>query len=194
MPKLWDETIDAHRSAVRDAALDATAALVAEHGLVMLTMSQIAERAGIGRATLYKYFPDVQAVLSAWHERQVNAHLRQVDEVADPNLPPGARLEAALLAYALTPQGAHGRHDDGLAVLLHGGEHVQQALHRLHAFFRDLIDEAARADEVRDDMDPGQLATYCLHALTAARGTSDQAAVQLVSLTMSALRPQAPPA
>jgi AcrR family transcriptional regulator len=56
MPKLWNETIEAHRREVRDAILDNTAALVAEHGLLSVTMSQIAEETGIGRATLYKYF------------------------------------------------------------------------------------------------------------------------------------------
>ena len=54
MPKLWTETIDEHRRAVRDATLDATGALVAEHGLASVTMSRIAEETGIGRATLYK--------------------------------------------------------------------------------------------------------------------------------------------
>src|SRR5439155_608112 len=42
VPKLWNETIEAHRRAVRDATLDTTAALVAEHGLASVTMSQIA--------------------------------------------------------------------------------------------------------------------------------------------------------
>src|SRR5690348_17355878 len=58
--------------------LDTTAELAAEHGLLSVTMSQIAERTGIGRATLYKYFPDVQAILHAWHERQIAAHLAQL--------------------------------------------------------------------------------------------------------------------
>jgi len=75
MPKLWDETIEAHRRAVRDATLDTAAALVAERGLRAVTMSQIAEETGIGRATLYKYFPDVEAILVAWHERHISAHL-----------------------------------------------------------------------------------------------------------------------
>ncbi|MDQ3153275.1 MAG: TetR/AcrR family transcriptional regulator, partial [Actinomycetota bacterium] len=57
MPKLWNETIEAHRRAVIDATLDTTWALVTEHGLLSVTMSQIAEKTGIGRATLYKYFP-----------------------------------------------------------------------------------------------------------------------------------------
>jgi AcrR family transcriptional regulator len=77
VPRLWDDTIQAHRAAVRDAILDTAAALVAEHGLLAVTMSQIAETTGIGRATLYKYFPDVEANLVAWHERQITAHLAQ---------------------------------------------------------------------------------------------------------------------
>lgn len=69
MPRLWNETIESHRHAVRDAALDATAALVAEHGPLSVTMSAIAERTGVGRATVYKYFPDVESIMLAWHER-----------------------------------------------------------------------------------------------------------------------------
>src|SRR5713101_6254962 len=83
VPKLWDETIEAHRHAVRDATLDAAAALVAEHGLLSVTMSQIAEETGIGRATLYKYFSDVEAILVARHERQVTSHLEHLAEVRD---------------------------------------------------------------------------------------------------------------
>src|SRR5206468_1028464 len=81
VPKLWSETIEEHRQAVREATLDTTAALVAEHGLTSVTMSKIAEETGIGRATLYKYFPDVEAILIAWHERQITRHLEYLTEV-----------------------------------------------------------------------------------------------------------------
>ena len=43
--------------------------LAISHGLLSVTMSQVAEEAGIGRATLYKYFPDVESILAVWHER-----------------------------------------------------------------------------------------------------------------------------
>ena len=78
MPKLWTETIEAHRREVHEAILDTTAALAAKHGLRSVTMSQIAEQVGIGRATLYKYFPDVEAILATWHERQLTGHLAQL--------------------------------------------------------------------------------------------------------------------
>ena len=83
VPKLWTETIEAHRREVREAILVTTAALVAEHGLRSLTMSQIAEGTGIGRATLYKYFSGVEAILLAWHERQITGHLEYLAGVRD---------------------------------------------------------------------------------------------------------------
>src|SRR5262249_13746838 len=103
VPRLWNDTIEAHRRAVRDATLDTTAALVAEHGLASVTMSQIAEETGIGRATLYKYFPDVEAILVAWHDRQVSGHLQQLAEVRDQAGHPGQRLAAVLQGYAPIP-------------------------------------------------------------------------------------------
>src|SRR5215213_913298 len=101
VPRLWNETIEAHRAAVRDAILHTTWALVAEHGLLSVSMSQIAESTGIGRATLYKYFPDVEAILFTWHERQIAAHLAQLEELRDQAGDAGQRLEAVLEAYAL---------------------------------------------------------------------------------------------
>src|ERR1039458_1901512 len=78
VPKLWTDTVEEHRRAVRDATLDATAKLLAGQGLASVPMSKIAAEAGIGRATLYKYFPDLESILIAWHERQVASHLEQL--------------------------------------------------------------------------------------------------------------------
>lgn len=190
VPKLWTETIDGHRAAVREAALDATAALVAEHGLVALTMSQIAERAGIGRATLYKYFPDVQAVLTVWHERQITIHLEQFVAAADPAEPADVRLAAVLGTFALSQHHAPGRHSGELAALLHRGEHVGHAQRRLHEFVRDLLTEGAQAGELRNDVAADELAVYCLHALTAAGTLPSRDAVhRLVAVTLAGLRP-----
>jgi AcrR family transcriptional regulator len=198
VPKLWDETIEAHRRAVRDRLLDTTAALVAKHGLRSVTMSQIAEETGIGRATLYKYFPDAEAILLAWHERQVTGHLRRLAELRDRAGDPDAKLEAVLEGYALIHHAFAAHHADSLhpnhgadiAALLHRGEHVVRAQRHLEDFIRDLLAEGAKAGVVRDDVEPEQLASYCLHALTAAGSLSATAAVrQLVAVTLAGLRP-----
>src|SRR6266568_5035581 len=154
VPKLWNDTIEAHRQAVRDATLDTTAALVAEHGLTSVTMSQIAEETGIGRATLYKYFPDVESILSAWHQRQISGHLAALAEVRDQAGDVGERLAAVLEAYALLSRGARGHHDTELAAFLHRDEHVARAQHQVHAMIRELLTEAVRTGDVRDDVSP----------------------------------------
>src|SRR5438309_79428 len=128
MPKLWNETIEAHRREVRDSILDTTATLVAERGLTSVTMSQIAEKTGIGRATLYKYFSDVEALLIAWHERQVTGHLEHLTHVRNQAGKAGERLEAVLEAFALI---SHEHHGTELAALLHRGPHVARAQQQL---------------------------------------------------------------
>jgi AcrR family transcriptional regulator len=189
MPRLWDETIEAHRRAVRDATLDTTAALVAEHGLASVTMSQIAEQTGIGRATLYKYFPDVEAILLAWHQRQIAEHLAQLAEVRD-RARYAERLKAVLEAYALI---LHEHHGGDLAGLLHRGAHVARAHQELRGFVRDLLSEGTASGEVRDDVAPEELASYCLHAVAAARGLPSKAAVQrLVTVILAGLQPPPP--
>jgi AcrR family transcriptional regulator len=190
MPRLWNDTIEAHRRAVRDATLDTTATLVARHGLASVTMSQIAEEAGIGRATLYKYFSDVEAILVAWHERQVTAHLQRLAEVRDQAGDPRRRLTAVLEAYALIHHDLRLAHGTELAALLHRGEHVVRAQQHLGKFLIDLLTEAAQSGEVRDDIAASELATYCLHALAAASSLPSRAAVRrLVTLTLAGLRP-----
>jgi AcrR family transcriptional regulator len=189
MPKLWNETIEAHRREVRDAILDTTAALVAQHGLLSVTMSQIAEETGIGRATLYKYFPDVEANVVAWDVRQVTAHLDLLGEFRDQAGDAGERLEAVLETYALIQ---HEHHGTELAALLHRGEHVARAQQQLSDFIRDLLTEGAQAGDLRGDVAPDELASYCLHALTAASSLPSKAAVRrLVTVTLAGLRPGA---
>lgn len=189
VPKLWNETIETHRAAVRDATLDATAALVAEHGVLSVTMSQIAEKTGIGRATLYKYFPDVEGVLRAWHEREINAHLALLAEVRDGADDAGQALEAVLNAYGLIVQGSRWHHDRELGALLHRDEQVSRAQEQLHHMVQSLLEEGVRTGGVRVDVAPDELATYCLHAVAAAAGLASKAAVRrLVRVTLAGLQ------
>jgi AcrR family transcriptional regulator len=193
VPKLWNDTIEAHRREVREAILDTTWALASEHGPASVKMSEIAEKTGIGRATLYKYFPDVETILAAWHHRQINRHLDQLTEVREKTSDPGKRLHAILEAYAHIHQrrAQHHQkpHGTELATLVHQDEQVAYAQQQLHGLIRDVLNEAAEAGDIRDDVTADELATYCLHALTAASAMSSGAAIRrLVTVTLTGLR------
>lgn len=184
--RLWDATVATHRREVRDAVLDSAAALVEEHGLRGVTMSQVSADAGIARATLYKYFADVEAILVAWHQRQVAAHLAQLEEIAERPADAASRLAAVLEAYSLIQH----EHPGGeLAAALHRRPHVARARRHLTRFVRALLVEAAADGAIRRDTSADELAEFCLHALDAARALSSKAAVRrLVAVVLAGLR------
>jgi AcrR family transcriptional regulator len=190
VPSRWTETVETHRHDVRHAIMDTTAALVAEQGLLSVTMSEIAEKTGIGRATLYKYFPEVEAILFAWHERHITGHLQHLIEVGDRASDPGERLQAVLEAYALHAHESRDHHDTELAAILHRGEHVARVEQQLNDLIRDLLTEAGKAGRIRDDIAPDELVSYCIHALSAARRLPSKTSVRrLVEITLAGLQP-----
>ncbi|MDA8295269.1 MAG: TetR/AcrR family transcriptional regulator [Actinomycetota bacterium] len=193
MPRLWTQTIETHRREVGDAILDTTVALVAERGMRGVTMSEIAEQAGVGRATLYKYFPDVESILLAWHERHVAGHLAHLERLSDGTDDPRKALESVLGAYALVVhERARALGGTDVAALVHHGEQVGPIEAQLDRFLSGLLADAGRAGALRTDVAVPELASYCLHALGAAANAPSRAAVRrLVALTLAGLDKEA---
>lgn len=190
MPKLWSVTIESHRNAVRDAILETTWRLVNERGPLSVTMTQVAEEVGIGRATLYKYFPDVESILRAHHQRHVDQHLEELAKFAGGSGTADERLHAVLSHYARIChyRARHGSAD--LSALLHQSADVADAEQRIHELFTQLLEEAAAAGGVRTDIAATELADYCLHALGAAAKAPDEPATsRLIELAMRSIRP-----
>ena len=118
-----------------------------------LTMSQIAEQAGIGRATLYRYYPDLQAVLAAWHEEHLRVHLAELMRGAEAASTAEERIESALNAYALM---ALSYETSDAAVGLHRGDHAVAVQHELVAFLTALLVDGVAEGAVRDDIPPSE--------------------------------------
>jgi AcrR family transcriptional regulator len=190
MPKLWATTIETHRQEVRHAVMDATAHLVAAQGLRGVTMSAIAEKAGIGRATLYKYFSDVDAILTDWHDEQVEQHLAHLRRLSEQAGGPLDRLDRVLRAYARGRYTASQHADAPEAVRsLHAGDGLSQHEAVLRDLVTDLIADCAAADAVRNDVPPVELAVFALSSLSGGAQAASKAAVQrLVDMTLQTLR------
>lgn len=189
MPKLWTDTVDAHRQAVRQATLDAVEHLVHANGLPGVTMSELAKEAGIGRATLYKYFPDLKAVLSAWHERHVSAHMNDLHQILHGS---GGALDRLTSVLRMHAQTHFRRQGSEIAAMLHADDQVRAASQHLHEAVASLLDRGAAAGEFRDDVPADELATFCLAAVEGASQAKSQASTsRLVELAISAVRSRA---
>ncbi|WP_217914742.1 TetR/AcrR family transcriptional regulator [Miltoncostaea marina] len=188
MPRLWSDSIAAHRLEVVEAVLDATGRLVAEQGPLSVTMSQIAEAAGIARATLYKYFPSLEAVLTAWHRRQVGAHLDELEAVRARHGSGGEALEALLATYGRIVR----ENPPGRVPVLHADEHVARARAHLLELVTGAVDDGVRGGLLRDDVPARELAAFCVHAMAGAAELPTAAAVKrLLRLTLEAVRRRA---
>ena len=188
MPRIWADTIDTHRRQVTDAVLDATAGLVEEAGPMSVTMSAIAARAGIGRATLYKYFADVESILVAWHHRQFDDRLSQLAALAGS----GVGTLDELIGWALH-QRRHLRdhhHSSIVGTLAEAlaapGSGMPDAVERsvVHAL-RDVVSDLAQRGEARHDVDPETLARWLLHGIHAPASIGDDAVAAVLATSLA---------
>lgn len=180
----WDHTVDEHRNAQREAIAAAAWALAQNQGPFAIAMSQVAEVAGVSRPTLYKYFPDVESMLTAHHRKHVEAHVAELEAIVNGPGVPGERLERLVLAYA---EICHHR-------ALHGGTEMNRLLHspfKLDAAESQLVDVFARAigevDTGRGDLTPAALAVYAVRALAAAAEVPRNRVPAVARLVLEAL-------
>jgi AcrR family transcriptional regulator len=185
MPKLWNETIESHREAVGEAIFEATAWIIAHEGFSGLSMARVAEKAGIGRATLYKYFSDIDAVLIAWHEGTVAKHLELLDRISASHADPLTVFRHVLIAY-----GEMQRHrgDHAHTAMLHSLPHIGGAHDHLKERLRVLLAAAAASGTIRNDVPADELAGFALAAVGGARGaTSHRAVERIVDLILTGI-------
>jgi AcrR family transcriptional regulator len=66
-----------------DAIFEATIQVLIQHGINQLTTTKVASRAGVSVGTLYQYFPNKTALLTAALERHLNAVVTAVEKACN---------------------------------------------------------------------------------------------------------------
>lgn len=189
MPKIWGETVADHKDRLRETIVGETLLLVAERGRADVTMSAIAERVGIGRATLYNYFPDVDHILASYvvgqFDRQHSVLDDRLADVDDPLDQLRIALELVLGYFATT------EHRDTAPVGLSAfGPEAQAAVDAATRSFRDrlagFVQQAVDRGLLRADLDHDFAAEALNHLLAAGRdrvmrnGQAPQEAAELI--------------
>lgn len=185
MPRIWEATVEDHKDSVRLAIARATAKLVHHRGVTGLSMSAIADEAGISRATLYRYVKDTGEAVVLWRTDQIGRHLQQLQAVAA-STAPEQRLTAVLERYALNRQHRHGGHHPGIP---HDGAVLDDAKHAVAGLLGSLITAGATAGSVRTDIPVDELVSYAMAAMEAATRLADRESAQrLARLVEESLR------
>lgn len=138
---------DARQNAER--LITAAAAAIGELG-ANVSLEEVAKRAGVGIGTLYRHFPNRQALLEAVYYDQVNANCARGRDLLATK-PPAEALPLwlhALLAYNLTMR--------GLKEALMAGEISPQTTEckaMMHSVGGEMLARAQEAGAVRHDIE-----------------------------------------
>ncbi|MEU6716796.1 helix-turn-helix domain-containing protein [Nonomuraea sp. NPDC046802] len=143
------------RSALREHAaagiLDIAATVFAEHGEAA-SMTDIAKAAGVGRATLYRYFPSREALVQALYQTAVSDLFGKIDD-ANLDAVPVEEALARLTRAAMTMIGKY----RALAVLDSRMDGLDEVNGRLAPPFQQIFERGAADETFRTDLSTSTL-------------------------------------
>lgn len=152
----WGADIPASEADARDRLLDAAEACYADRGVGRTRMSDIANRAGVHRRTLYHYFPTRDALLAACFVRAIAGVLDAAESCWHTDEPFLEQVVDAVLV------GLGAARSSPTMALLIGADELGQTYHAAEASeiwradlaetFGRRIAAAVAAGEVRDDI------------------------------------------
>lgn len=144
---------DALRNRAR--LIEAATAAFAEHGEAT-SLEDVAQRAGVGIGTLYRHFPTRDALVEAVYRTTVESLCDAADELLATEAPDVALAEwmQRFVTYVATKRGM----TTALRALLDADATLfDDCRERLRASATRLLEAAARAGHIRDDVDAGDL-------------------------------------
>ncbi|MCB9376416.1 MAG: TetR/AcrR family transcriptional regulator [Microthrixaceae bacterium] len=192
MSKTWADSIAQHQEEARARVCAAAVELISERGLLSVTMAGIAARAGIARATLYKYFSDVDSVLLAWIAAATSQYLPDLAELANsPGQTPGQALQAVVRRHAASQREGPVLHVGQLEVASPSvADAARSSRSHLVELVAGVIERAQLAGDCRNDVSSVRLARYMLAAIEEVGGSEvescDVAEVMLLLLSSPA--------
>lgn len=144
---------DAQRN--RTAVLTAAEAVYAEQG-ADVSLNEIARRAGVGNATLYRHFPNREALLAEVYTGRLERYCALAEDAAQADDPVSALRDcvAATCALQATNRGLA----DLLASLRPLSPRVEDLRARHYRAIAALFRRAVRSGRVRSDASPADLA------------------------------------
>ena len=176
----------------REAILVAAVEVFADHG-VEIALDEVARRAGVGIATLYRHFPTREALITGAYVREVDKLCDGVDELL-------AKMPAdeALIAWMTRFIGyIAGKPGMGMAlksiVQSTDAEALQASHHRIFAAIRQMVQAGVDAGLIRADVSSDDVAGALSGiGLTTGQPGSKERAARLVVLFVDGLRHGAP--
>lgn len=173
MNEEWRTSLQTHRAQQRRSIQHAAVELSTERGVSGVAMVDVARRAGISRATLYKYFPGVESILASFVideiEREHTELEQRLARIDDP-LERLREVLSHLMHYFASPGHLGASTEiDPHRFSPEVATQVGSAMARIHATVRDQLAQAIERGALRDDAELEVVGEVFGHLLSAGR-------------------------
>jgi len=140
-----------------DAILDAVRAILEEKSLKDLTIEEVARRAGVGKPTIYKWWPSKAALVMDMFEERIAVqfavpHARTAEEAIRGQVAEVIRLAGGFFGKVAAEIIAEGQSDPGVLE-----EYRERYMSKRRAFTTEWIRKAQESGEFTKSIEPGLL-------------------------------------
>lgn len=177
---VWSESLASHRRRQTIHIGRTALELISRHGIAAVSMRQLADAAGVSRATLYNYFPDLESALLAYLEAAMEDYLTEVERALQGIDDPVEQLDRYIehqVAYLAGDQ-----HRTGAALLQAAAESprlapaLSQHVGGPAEVVAKILVNGRAAGAFDPELDPALCTTLVLHLLAGACAALDAGA------------------
>lgn len=164
MPKIIGESLASHRELTRARLFEALGSLMGEQSFESITMSQIAERAGVGRTAVYNHFADKEVLLLAYMREVTSDFARVLKQRLEAEPDPLIRLRIYIRSHLQMIGRYHVKAGMGLRRQMsgQGASHLHDHAGLVGEVLIGILDEAMECGQIAEQNTLG--AVHLIHA------------------------------
>ena len=164
MPKIIGESLASHRELTRARLFEALGSLMGEQSFESITMSQIAERAGVGRTAVYNHFADKEVLLLAYMREVTSEFARVLTQRLEAEPDPLMRLRIYIRSHLQMVGRYHVKAGMGLRRQMsgQGASHLHEHAGLVGEVLIGILDEAMERGLIAEQNTLG--AVHLIHA------------------------------
>ena len=164
MPKIIGESLASHRELTRARLFEALGSLMGEQSFESITMSQIAERAGVGRTAVYNHFADKEVLLLAYMREVTSEFARVLKQRLEAEPDPLIRLRIYIRSHLQMIGRYHVKAGMGLRRQMsgQGASHLHDHAGLVGEVLIGILDEAMECGQIAEQNTLG--AVHLIHA------------------------------
>ena len=164
MPKIIGESLASHRELTRARLFEALGSLMGEQSFESITMSQIAERAGVGRTAVYNHFADKEVLLLGYMREVTSEFARVLKQRLEAEPDPLMRLRIYIRSHLQMIGRYHVKAGMGLRRQMsgQGASHLHDHAGLVGEVLIGILDEAMECGQIAEQNTLG--AVHLIHA------------------------------